>query len=253
MLRPRLWVHTSEGGSVRWLLVRSSSVTLVRYPHSNGRDEILFRARLMLVNVLMLRGLQGRYHWNGYAGERPSHPSAIHQLNISVLHTNAILARLEREGRDLVPREVDVGQRPAYPLNMSVLCTDSISTNSTPTQYQPLNTHQISESGEAAAKYTAKRIIARTTLSHGSNFGRQIPTKWPKERTPLSQNGSHQKCSRGRCQANMAHIRQARPNYGRAFLVKVLETVEGVPSSLGIGWGGQRDTGLLHRLNAIFY
>ena len=90
----------------------------------------MFRARLMLVSVLMLSDFQGRCHWNGYAGERPSLPFNFHRLNISVLHTNSISARFEREGRNLGPREVDVGQCPAYPLNVSVLLTHSLSTNS---------------------------------------------------------------------------------------------------------------------------
>ena len=33
----------------------------------------------------------------------------------------------------------------------------------------------------------------------------------------------------------MPHIRQSRPNYGRVFQVKVLKTMQVVPSSLGSG------------------
>jgi len=40
-----------------------------------------------------------------------------------------------------------------------------------------------------------------------------------------------------RFRANMAHIRQARPNSGLGFEVKVLETVQVVPSSPRSGRG----------------
>ena len=38
-----------------------------------------------------------------------------------------------------------------------------------------------------------------------------------------------------RCRANMAHLRQSSPDYGLAFQLKVLETFQAVPSSLGSG------------------
>ena len=38
---------------------------------------------------------------------------------------------------------------------------------------------------------------------------------------------------RPRCRANMAHVRQSRPDYGLVFQVKVPTTFEVVPSSLG--------------------
>jgi len=43
------------------------------------------------------------------------------------------------------------------------------------------------------------------------------------------------------CQGNSAHIRQSRPDYGLGFQAKVLEMVQGVPSSLGSGFRGQRE------------
>jgi len=40
------------------------------------------------------------------------------------------------------------------------------------------------------------------------------------------------------CRANMAHVRQSRPEYGLGFQVKVLKPFYIVPSSLGSGSGG---------------
>ena len=41
---------------------------------------------------------------------------------------------------------------------------------------------------------------------------------------------------RGRCRANMAYIRQSRPDSGLGFQVKVVEAFQLVLSSLGSGW-----------------
>jgi len=41
----------------------------------------------------------------------------------------------------------------------------------------------------------------------------------------------------GRCRANVAHIRQSRPDAGLAFQVKFLKMFQCVPSSLGSGLG----------------
>jgi len=41
----------------------------------------------------------------------------------------------------------------------------------------------------------------------------------------------------GRCRANVAHIRQSRPNSGPGFQTKVLKNIKVVPSSLGSGEG----------------
>ena len=38
-----------------------------------------------------------------------------------------------------------------------------------------------------------------------------------------------------RCRANVAHVRQSRPDSGLGFQVKVLNTLQGVPFSLGSG------------------
>ena len=40
------------------------------------------------------------------------------------------------------------------------------------------------------------------------------------------------------CRANVAHVRQSRPDSGRGFQAKVVETVNAVPSSLGSGGYG---------------
>ena len=45
----------------------------------------------------------------------------------------------------------------------------------------------------------------------------------------------------GRCQANVAHIRQPRPDSGLGVQVKVLQTLQVVPSSLGSGPGNDFD------------
>jgi len=45
------------------------------------------------------------------------------------------------------------------------------------------------------------------------------------------------RCSCVRCRANMAHMRQSRPDSGLGFQVKVLETFELASSSLGSAGG----------------
>ena len=57
--------------------------------------------------------------------------------------------------------------------------------------------------------------------------------------TPVARE-QRKSCSRwlnraGRCRANMAHIRQSRPDYGLGFQVEVLKTVEVVSFPLGSG------------------
>ena len=41
------------------------------------------------------------------------------------------------------------------------------------------------------------------------------------------------------CRANVAHVRQSRPDSGLGFQVNVLKITRVVPSSLGSGFGGQ--------------
>ena len=53
---------------------------------------------------------------------------------------------------------------------------------------------------------------------------------------PNPEGGDHLKRTRQlRCPANMAHIRQSRPDSGLGFQVKVLKTLKVVPSLLGSG------------------
>ena len=51
----------------------------------------------------------------------------------------------------------------------------------------------------------------------------------------------------GRGKANLAHIRQSRPDSGIGFQAKVLHTFEGFPSSLGSGPGGGSGTRVVRR------
>ena len=48
-----------------------------------------------------------------------------------------------------------------------------------------------------------------------------------------------------RCRANMAHIRQSRPDYAFGYEVKVHKTYPGVTSSLGSGAGSESSSGSL--------
>ena len=62
----------------------------------------------------------------------------------------------------------------------------------------------------------------------------------------LEENVAHKRQSRpdSGLEANIANVRQSRPDSGHGFQVQVLKTVEVVPSSLGSGRVGTRDSGL---------
>ena len=69
-------------------------------------------------------------------------------------------------------------------------------------------------------------VMIRWTGLAPWEFGFPFPGSLPRSVTPIS---TH------RCQANMAQIRQTRPDSGLGFQVKVLKTFEVVPPSLGSG------------------
>ena len=77
-----------------------------------------------------------------------------------------------------------------------------------------------------------RQVISRASKSQGMICASDVRS-WA-----LDDQVMGARSSGSRCQANMVHVRQSRPDYGLGFQVNVLKRFCGVPSSLGKGPGG---------------